>query len=331
MSTSESGAPSVTTAGGGAASPAGGPPVSLIIERRVIPESDDLYRDWQRRLGTVMATWPGFIDRKVIEPSPPTQDDWVLIQRFVNAEAARQWLQSAERAALLEEIKGHFVGQEDIHLVTEDSSVNKAASIIVTSHVDAGGEDAFLAWQRKISAAESSYPGFLGHKIERPTPGVQEDWTVILTFDTDEHLDAWQSSTQRAKLLKEGEAYNSNMRVTKSSYGFNFWAPGRPNRATIFKDNLLVLLVLYPIVFLFGYFITDPFLGGLPFWASLFIGNFVSTQLLGWFIAPWIFKVFDWWHNPGAGVRRNVYGYLILAVLYAALMGVDAWLISLKA
>ncbi|UFS61280.1 antibiotic biosynthesis monooxygenase [Subtercola endophyticus] len=310
------------------ATPTSGGPVSLIIERRVIPESDDLYRDWQKRLGVVMATWPGFIDRKVIEPSPPTQDDWVLIQRFVNAEAARTWLQSAERASFIDQIKGHFVGQEDIHLVTEDSSTNKAASIIVTSHVEPGGEDAFLAWQRKISAAESSYTGFVGHKIERPTPGVQEDWTVILTFDTDEHLEAWQNSPQRAKLLKEGEAYNSNVRVSKSSYGFGFWEPGRQSRATIFKDNLLVLLVLYPIVFLFSVFIGNPLLGGIPFWASLFIGNVVSTQLLGWLVAPWIFKVFDWWHKPGAGVRRNVYGYLIIAVLYAISMGVYALLLG---
>ncbi|MCU1479484.1 MAG: antibiotic biosynthesis monooxygenase [Subtercola sp.] len=319
----------MTTTSPGSATATSGGPVSLIIERRVIPESDDLYRDWQKRLGVVMATWPGFIDRKVIEPSPPTQDDWVLIQRFVNAEAARTWLQSAERASFIDQIKGHFVGQEDIHLVTEDQSTNKAASIIVTSHVEPGGEDAFLGWQRKISAAESSYAGFVGHKIERPTPGVQEDWTVILTFDTDEHLEAWQNSPQRAKLLKEGEAYNTNVRVSKSSYGFGFWEPGRQSRATIFKDNLLVLLVLYPIVFLFSVFIGNPLLGGIPFWASLFIGNVVSTQLLGWLVAPWIFKVFDWWHKPGVGVRRNVYGYLIIAALYAISMGVYALLLAM--
>ncbi|WP_216363437.1 antibiotic biosynthesis monooxygenase [Subtercola boreus] len=307
-----------------------GPAVSLIIQRRVLPGSDDAYRAWQRKLGNVLATWPGFLGRDVIEPSPPSQTDWVLVQRFVNVEAARSWLQSSERAALFDEIKGHFVGQEEIHLVTEDErKTPDAASIIVTSRVEPADEAAFLSWQRKISAAEANFPGFQGHKIERPTPGVQEDWTVILSFDTDEHLAAWTDSPQRRKLLAEGEAYASDTRVSKAKYGFTFWNTDRPSRLMIFKDNLLVLLVLYPIVFLFGYLIGSPFLSGVPFWLSLFIGNIVSTQLLGWLVAPWIFRVFAWWHTPGIGTRREVLGYVVLAVLYAASMALDALLIAL--
>ena len=316
--------------GAGAAVGAGkaGPEVSLIIQRRVLPGSDDLYRQWQKKLGSVLAVQPGFVSRDVIEPSPPTQSDWVLVQRFVNVDAARAWLSSPARAALFDEIQQHFVGQEEIHLVTEsDRKAPDSASIIVTSKVSPEQEAAFLGWQRRISAAEATFPGFQGHKIERPTPGVQDDWTVILSFDTDEHLAAWTESPQRQKLLKEGEAFNSEMRVSKSKYGFNFWSEDRPSRLMIFKDNLLVLLVLYPIVFLFGYLISDPFLSGLPFWLTLFIGNIVSTQILGWWVAPWIFRVFAWWHKPGIGLRREVLGYVVLAVLYAASMGLDAFLI----
>ncbi|RFA09831.1 antibiotic biosynthesis monooxygenase [Subtercola boreus] len=307
-----------------------GPAVSLIIQRRVLPGSDDVYRAWQRKLGNVLSVWPGFLGRDVIEPSPPSQTDWVLVQRFANVEAARGWLQSPERAALFDEIKEHFVGQEEINLVTEDErKAPEAASIIVTSRVAPADEAAFLSWQRKISAAEANFPGFQGHKIERPTPGVQEDWTVILSFDTDQNLAAWTDSPQRQKLLAEGEAFASNTRVSKAKYGFTFWSTDRPSRLMIFKDNLLVLLVLYPIVFLFGYLISEPFLSGVPFWLSLFIGNIVSTQLLGWLVAPWIFRVFAWWHKPGIGSRREVLGYVILAVLYAASMALDALLIAL--
>ncbi|RFA19855.1 antibiotic biosynthesis monooxygenase [Subtercola boreus] len=316
-------------AGGAGSAGATGPAVSLVIQRRVLPGSDETYRTWQRKLGTVLSTWPGFLGRDVIEPSPPTQTDWVLVQRFVDVDAARGWLQSSERAALFEEIADHFVGQEEIHLVTENErAIPDAASIIVTSRVDPKSETAFLAWQRKISAAEAAFPGFQGHKIERPTPGVQEDWTVILSFDTDEHLAAWTESPQRQRLLAEGEAYNSEMRVSKSRYGFGFWGQDRPSRLMIFKDNLLVLLVLYPIVFLFGYLVGTPFLSGVPFWLSLFIGNVVSTQLLGWLVAPWIFRVFAWWHTPGIGARREVLGYVVLVVLYGASMALDAWLIA---
>ena len=46
---------------------------------------------------------------------------------------------------------------------------------------------------------------------------------------------------------------------------------------------MLVLLMLYPVVFLFGLFVQTPLLtgrAGLPFAVALFIGNVVSVLLL---------------------------------------------------
>jgi antibiotic biosynthesis monooxygenase (ABM) superfamily enzyme len=98
----------------------------------------------------------------------------------------------------------------------------------------------------------------------------------------------------------------------------------------IFKSNLLVLLMLYPTVFLWGYLVDGPFVqgrAGLPFWLALFIGNVFSTQLLGWLAAPWIFKVFDWWMQPASPVPRQIAGYAILAALFALSMAAYAWLL----
>lgn len=88
--------------------------------------------------------------------------------------------------------------------------------------------------------------------------------------------------------------------------------------------NLLVLLVLYPIVFLSGYFISAPFLDskGVPFWLSLFVGNLFSTQLLGWLAVPVIFPLFGCGTlEAGRRLRvvtdppRDLYGGLRLASL----------------
>jgi antibiotic biosynthesis monooxygenase (ABM) superfamily enzyme len=97
------------------------------------------------------------------------------------------------------------------------------------------------------------------------------------------------------------------------------------------RSNLLVLLVLYPIVFLWGYFVSGPFIDsrGVPFWLSLFIGNLVSTQLLGWFVVPATFRLFGWWLEPGTATGRRIAGYALLAVLYALSMAFFAWLLSL--
>jgi antibiotic biosynthesis monooxygenase (ABM) superfamily enzyme len=191
----------------------------------------------------------------------------------------------------------------------------------------------YLAWQKRISDAESAFRGFRGHRVQRPVAGVQDEWIVILTFDTDENLSAWIDSDERKALLAEGTRFNPDLKVSKTSFGFDFWTPGGEKlRESVMKNNLLVLMALYPIVFAWGYFVSTPLFEGphsIPFWLSLFVGNFVSTQLLGWFVMPWVFKRFAWWLKPKPGWRVQLLGFAILFVVYGASLACYAWLLSL--
>ena len=306
--------------------------VALVVNRRIAAADDEAYAQWQRRLGEVVERQPGFIRREIIPPNPPVQDDWVVVQHFRDVASARAWLQSDARRELLAQISPIFIGNDEVHLVTEENRhPAQAASALISTRVAPEQESEFLAWQREICATEARFDGFLGHKVERPIRGVQEDWVVILSFDTEQHLDAWLGSPQRRALLERGGAFGSDIRLAKASYGFGFWS-GNPQPDPVFKSNLLVLLMLYPIVFLWGYFISEPLFErqGIPFWLSLFIGNLVSTQLLGWFVVPWAFRRFRWWLHPGRGWRTQLLGYGILIVLYAVSMAVYAWLLALR-
>lgn len=324
------------TSVGTAASAKAGGPVALVVHRRLAESSYEKYAAWQERVGEHIAGWPGFLDRQVIRPNPPLQVDWVVVQRFRDVDSARGWLQSAERQQLMTEIRDEFIGNDDVHLFTEEAKhPSEAASVLISSRVEPEDESAYLDWQREISAVESRFDGFLGHKIERPVPGVQEDWVVILSFDTDEHLNAWIDSPERSALLEAGKAYNEKLSLTKASYGFGFWSgqKDKPLPDPVFKSNLLVLMMLYPIVFLWGYFVAAPLFDdhGVPFWLSLFIGNLVSTQLLGWFFVPWAFRMFGWWIKRNQPARVHFYGYAIVIAVYVISMAVYAWLIAIKA
>jgi hypothetical protein len=85
--------------------------------------------------------------------------------------------------------------------------------------------------------------------------------------------------------------------------------------------NMLVLLMLYPVVFLFGAWVQTPFLMGkaeLPFWLALFIGNIVSVLLLNW-LAPTVSRSFGWWLAPArdAGKWTSLAGAALILMLYA--------------
>lgn len=311
--------------------PAGAAPVALVIHRRLAASSYEEYEAWQGRVAAVLAGWPGFLDRRIIRPDPPHQVDWVIVQRFTDVESARSWLQSEQRAALAAEISGHFVGNDDIHLVQEDPIRRaQAASVLISSRVAPELEHEFLAWQRRISAQEARLDGFVGHKVERPIPGVQDNWVVVLSFDTDEHLQAWLDSDERRALLVEGERFNEQLTLQKASYGFGFWSGDAPAPEPVFKSNLIVLMMLYPVVFLWGYLIADPLFAahGVPFWLSLFIGNLVSTQLLGWFLVPWAFRRLSWWTRDRPPRHVDLAGFALVGAVYVVSMAVYAWMLS---
>ncbi|WP_127090657.1 antibiotic biosynthesis monooxygenase [Aquabacter cavernae] len=312
-------------------------PVALVIQARISEEGFAAFTRWSGKVGDALKTWPGFLGLEVVAPRPPTQVDWVQVLRFSTPAAARAWLQSDVRAGLVEEIRPYCIGQEDIHILPEAGGHRAdAVSAIISFQVPPDQETEFLAWQARVQAAEAGFKGFLRHKIERPIPGLHDDWIIILSFDTDANLNTWIDSPEREALLKEGTQFNTSLTVKRASYGFNFWFPtGQPadqSPSFIFKSNLIVLLVLYPVVFLWGIFISAPFIDsrGVPFWLSLFIGNLASTQLLGWWIAPAAFKALGWWIKPDAGLRNNLLGYGLLAVLYAVSMAVYATLLAWK-
>ena len=81
---------------------------------------------------------------------------------------------------------------------------------------------------------------------------------------------------------------------------------------------MIVLLLLYPVVFLFGLWVQTPILMGrvgLPFWLSLFVGNVVSVLLLNWLV-PLTSRGFGWWLAP-AGRWTSLAGAALIVMLYA--------------
>lgn len=310
-------------------------PATLVIHRRVAPGHNSEYAQWQERMGEALSSWPGFLDRWVLPPTPPGQVDWIVAQRFSTDDAARAWLHSAERESLLREAGTIFAGNDDVQIYSgeeEEQSESQAATAVIATRFPPEREADFLEWQREVMAAESRFEGFTGHRLDRPAQGVRDDWAMRLSFDSQDHLSAWLDSDERKTLLAKGTAFNENMSLTRSSRGFGFWAPGPRAKDPVFKNNLLVLLMLYPLVFLWGYFVSEPLIDshGVPFWLSLFIGNLVSTQLLGWVLVPWVFSRFGWWLKGGGSRRSQILGYVVVVALFIVSMAVYAWLLLIR-
>jgi antibiotic biosynthesis monooxygenase (ABM) superfamily enzyme len=76
------------------------------------------------------------------------------------------------------------------------------AVLIATAKVRPGCEDAFAAWKGRHDAAVAAFAGFRSSDIV--PPGEHDSaWTLLLNFDSREHLTAWQQSSERATILAE--------------------------------------------------------------------------------------------------------------------------------
>jgi antibiotic biosynthesis monooxygenase (ABM) superfamily enzyme len=295
---------------------------------RVRPESMDAFARWQDETSSTVAQFPGFIKQTVMPPSPPAQADWVILQRFASTATAVAWLNSEQRLKRIQGAAPMLVGRDDVHIVNDGGAgvLPSPASVVISTRIRPGQELAYRAWEQRIAAVQSKAPGFQGYRFEPPVPGVQDDWLAILRFDTEANLQAWLDSPERHKLLQDANPFTEEFHARIVRTGFDQWFPIPACGAAppaVWKMNMLVLLMLYPIVFLFGFFVQTPFLTGrgLPFAIALFIGNIVSVVLLS-YLVPWMAERFSWWLQPaGAHPRRlEVAGAALVAALYAMML-----------
>jgi antibiotic biosynthesis monooxygenase (ABM) superfamily enzyme len=305
--------------------------VTIVTQTRVVAGQETAFAAWQEKVSRAAASCTGFLDQKVMPPSPPAQVDWVILQRFTSLEAAQQWMNSDTRTQLLAQAQPLLVGNDDVHIIRDGGSgvLPAPASAVISTRVKPGQEDAYRQWERRIAAAQAKAPGFQGYRIEPPVPGVQDSWLAIVRFDSDANLALWMQSPERLQLLKEGEPLSDEVRARIVRTGFDQWFPANTagsNPPPAWKMNMLVLMQLYPVVFLFGYLVQGPLLMdrmGLPFWAALFVGNVVGVMVLNWLV-PWTCARFGWWLQPDC-VRADKADWLgagLVIGLYALSMAI---------
>jgi uncharacterized protein len=253
----------------------------------------------------------------------------VILQRFTDVEAATAWLHSDERLHLVSAAQPMLAGPVDVHLVHDTAAgvLPAPVSAVISIRIKPGQEGAYRKWEQRIAAAQAKAVGFQGYRFEPPVPGVQDDWLAILRFDSEPHLQAWLESPARLALLEEAAEFTEEVHARVVRTGFEQWFSGGGDRTAapaVWKQNMVVLVLLYPIVFLFGLWVQTPLLtkaAGLPFWLTLFIGNIVSVLLLT-VLVPRVSRWLDWWLNPARDrpAKVTLAGALLVSVLYAACM-----------
>ncbi len=244
----------------------------------------------------------------------------------------RAWLDSDERRSLLDKSTSLLVDGGTTNVIEGANtglSPHDMVTEIITVSVKPGMEEAYRDWVERIRRVEARFPGYQGLQLQPPIPGLQDDWVSLLPFDTAEYLNACLESDARRTALQEVESF-IDKREQQVATAFAGWftfgdAPGQVPPA--WKQSMIVLLTLYPIVMLEQMFL-NPLLQSLDRAEAIFIGNALSVAATGFLLIPLALRAFEWWLLPGpsvsprveaAGIALVVGGYILSIAVFALL------------
>jgi antibiotic biosynthesis monooxygenase (ABM) superfamily enzyme len=118
---------------------------------------------------------------------------------------------------------------------------------VIRHEVRPGGEAAYEAWTQQVVPIAQTFPGHQGVAVIRPADGNRQ-YTVVLHFDTVEHLRNWLDSDTRRSLLQQIEPQLAMPGEVEIRPGLDFWlsTPGQ-RRARPARQFLLALSVIFPL------------------------------------------------------------------------------------
>lgn len=296
-------------------------PIVLITTIKIKPEARDAFAAWQEKMNSTVGTFSGFVSLEMLSPQPD-RAGWLSVQRFRSTKEMSVWRLSEERQKLFEEVKPLLIEDAESIIEVESCDPHKIKSVteVFVTHVKPDKYDAYRKWASKIQQVESQFTGYQGVYIQAPGKEEGNPWITILSFDTPEHLNAWLTSEQRKEILKEAESsvealYSHRVEGPFAGWFANISKTGEP--PAVWKQTMLILLVLFPIVMMEIKYL-NPLIAGLNISLSTFIGNAISVTLVSWPMMPLTIYFLKWWLVPEPKQKyRDVFlGTLIVIALY---------------
>ncbi len=292
---------------------------------KVPPESKAAFSDWQAKLNTAIAKFPGFVSLEILSSLEKETPIWTLVQRFHDPEDVVAWRASPDRLKLRQELKG-LLGKEGQNAIQEietgASHLQGGVTEVFVTQIALEHEEAYREWIAKIHQAESKFPGFRGMYVQSPNTSKGRYWITLLQFDTPENLDHWLSSPERHEVLKESTSLISSLESHRIITPYAGWFSSIAKEGVVpavWKQTMLVLLVLFPVVMLELKYLS-PWTAKLNMALGTFIGNAISVTLLAWPLMPFAIWLLSWWLIPSSNRNRAVTlgGFLLVMGLYAA-------------
>lgn len=158
----------------------------------------------------------------------------------------------------------------------------EGATVVITHRLRENKLAEYENWLEEIAPLCKSSPGHLDWHIVRPIPGLSQTYTIVIRFDTVEHLRGWMESLTRTRLIEKVQ----HLFVTGDDFfissGLDFWFTPAGAKAKVpirWKQYLVTWSAIFPLAFVVPLVVT-PLLQyiGLP--NNRLVGTFTVTGIV---------------------------------------------------
>ena len=159
---------------------------------------------------------------------------------------------------------------------------NKGASVVISHHIIDGKQDQYETWLNDIGSMCRKSVGNIDWQIIRPIQNLTFNYTVIIRFDTIEHLKNWMESDDRKKLIEKANPLlaKDDKYFIKSGLDFLFPLENENQKVPVkWKQYLVTWSGIYPLSILIP-LIVLPALKTLNFPESKFINSFFISGIV---------------------------------------------------
>ena len=163
-----------------------------------------------------------------------------------------------------------------------------------------GKEQQILAWFDDIAFDAARFEGHQGSELFQTMTAGGKQWLSLFTFDTFQHLDAWQHSDIRAKHLAAGAALFDEEPRRQQMVGIEFWfedrdrhTPGPPPR---WKMAIVTAVVIYVLLnTLIAWLSSGLARLHVPPWLIRLSSVGLMISLMTWIVMPWTTRILRKW------------------------------------
>lgn len=161
----------------------------------------------------------------------------------------------------------------------EDLADGRGATVVITHKVHSGMSGAYEEWLQRIGPVCRSFPGHIDWQIIRPISGLSGTYTVVIRFDTEEHLRNWMFSGERQRFIEQARPLLEDDDRFHIRTGLDIWFAPEGSHVSApmrWKQFFVTWSAIYPLV-LFVPLITVPVFALLGLPRNAYLGALVDT------------------------------------------------------